>query len=129
MRSDHLAKHVKTHNGSNPGSVKKGSSESCSDSEEPQNANDLHQSTQNSSNNSNNNNNNNNNSTTHNNNPLTSNMDVSGLHVQHQHNTMILTPHQINAPLLHHHHHHHHHTPSPGLEHVGNQLDIKPGIV
>ncbi|KAL7032183.1 hypothetical protein ACKWTF_007247 [Chironomus riparius] len=127
MRSDHLAKHVKTHNGSNPGSVKKGSSESCSDSEEPPNANDLHQSTQNSS--INNNNNNNNNNTTHNNNPLPNNMDVSGLHAQHQHNTMILTPHQINAPLLHHHHHHHHHhTPSPGLEHV-NQLDIKPGIV
>lgn len=124
MRSDHLAKHVKTHNGSNPGSVKKGSSESCSDSEEPQNANDLHQSSQNS------NNNNNNNSTTHNNNPLS--MDAGGLHVmQHQHNTMILTPHQINAPLLHHHHNHHHihHTPSPGLEHVNNQLDIKPGIV
>lgn len=31
MRSDHLAKHVKTHNG---GGSKKGSSESCSDSEE-----------------------------------------------------------------------------------------------
>lgn len=30
MRSDHLAKHVKTHNGTG----KKGSSESCSDSEE-----------------------------------------------------------------------------------------------
>lgn len=30
MRSDHLAKHVKTHNGNG----KKGSSESCSDSEE-----------------------------------------------------------------------------------------------
>lgn len=29
MRSDHLAKHVKTHNGG-----KKGSSDSCSDSEE-----------------------------------------------------------------------------------------------
>lgn len=121
MRSDHLAKHVKTHNGSNPGSVKKGSSESCSDSEEPQNTNDLHQSSQNSNNNTNNNN-----STAHNNNHL---HDVSGLHIQHQHNTMILTPHQINAPHLIHHHHHHHHTPSPGLEHVNSQLDIKPGIV
>lgn len=122
MRSDHLAKHVKTHNGSNPGSVKKGSSESCSDSEE-QNTSDLHQSSPGS---------NNNNTTPHNNNNnalAPSGMDVNGLHAQHQHNTMILTPHQINAPLLHHHHHRdYHHTPSPGLEHV-NQLDIKPGIV
>lgn len=127
MRSDHLAKHVKTHNGSGtPGSAKKGSSESCSDSEEP-NTSDLHQSSPS---------NNNNNPTTHNNNSLTASalgMDVSGLHVQqHQHNnTMILSPHQLNAPLLHHHHHHHHqhhHASSPGLEHV-NQLDIKPGIV
>lgn len=127
MRSDHLAKHVKTHNGnSTPGSAgKKGSSESCSDSEEP-NTSDLHQSSPS---------NNNNNSTTHNNNSLTTSahggMDVSGLHVQHHHqhnnNTMILSPHQLNAPLLYH-HQHHHHTPSPGLEHV-NQLDIKPGIV
>lgn len=119
MRSDHLAKHVKTHNGSNPGSVKKGSSESCSDSEE-QNTSDLHQSPTGG----------NNNTTSHNNNNSLAPMDVNGLHGQHQHNTMILTPHQINAPLLHHHHHHqhHHHTPSPGLEHV-NQLDIKPGIV
>lgn len=130
MRSDHLAKHVKTHNGGAPGSTKKGSSESCSDSEEPNNPSDLHQSSPNS------NNNNNNTSTHNNNNSLTAalGMDVSGLHVQqHQHNnTMILAPHQINSPLLHHHHHHqhhhHHHTPSPGLEHVG-QLDIKPGIV
>jgi transcription factor Sp8 len=127
MRSDHLAKHVKTHNGSNPGSVKKGSSESCSDSEE-QNTSDLHQSSPG-------NNNNNNNASSHNNNNsnntlVQSGMDMSGLHAQHQHNTMILTPHQINAPLLHHHHHHqhHHHAPSPGLEHA-NQLDIKPGIV
>ncbi|KAH8380807.1 hypothetical protein KR093_001994 [Drosophila rubida] len=38
MRSDHLAKHVKTHNGTAPnGIVKKGSSESCSDSEETAN--------------------------------------------------------------------------------------------
>ncbi|XP_061401576.1 transcription factor Sp9-like [Musca vetustissima] len=36
MRSDHLAKHVKTHNGTGTG-IKKGSSESCSDSEEPNN--------------------------------------------------------------------------------------------
>lgn len=121
MRSDHLAKHVKTHNGTGtPGSAKKGSSESCSDSEEP-NTSDLHQSSPS---------NNNNNPATHNNNSL---MDVNGLHVQqHQHNnTMILSPHQLNAPLLHHHHHHHHqhhHNSSPGLEHV-NQLDIKPGIV
>lgn len=128
MRSDHLAKHVKTHNGgSTPGSAKKGSSESCSDSEEP-NPSDLHQSSPS---------NNNNNPTTHNNNSLTASalggMDVNGLHMQqHQHNnTMILSPHQINAPLLHHHHHHnhqHHHTSSPGLDHV-NHLDIKPGIV
>jgi transcription factor Sp8 len=121
MRSDHLAKHVKTHNGSNPGSVKKGSSESCSDSEE-QNTNDLNQSSPGI---------NNHNTTMHqnnNNNNSMSSMDVNG-HLQHQHNTMILTPHQINAPLLHHHHHahQHHHAPSPGLEHV-NQLDIKPGI-
>lgn len=126
MRSDHLAKHVKTHNGSNPGSVKKGSSESCSDSEE-QNPNDLHQSSPNGGNN-------NNNATTHNNNSNNNNSQApSGMemehHIQHQHNTMILTPHQINAPLLHHHHHQlHHHTPSPGLEY-SNQLDIKPGIV
>ncbi|KAG5685038.1 hypothetical protein PVAND_014240 [Polypedilum vanderplanki] len=116
MRSDHLAKHVKTHNGSNATGTKKGSSESCSDSEE-QNVNELHQNAQGSGNN--------NNTTAHNNNSLS-----SGMEMQHQqHNTMILTPHQINAPLLHHHHHHHHHhTPSPGLEHV-SQLDIKPGIV
>ncbi|XP_034118783.1 transcription factor Sp9 isoform X2 [Drosophila albomicans] len=40
MRSDHLAKHVKTHNGTAPngiGGIKKGSSESCSDSEDPAN--------------------------------------------------------------------------------------------
>ncbi|XP_050525224.1 transcription factor Sp9 isoform X2 [Daktulosphaira vitifoliae] len=36
MRSDHLAKHVKTHNGNN--GSKKGSSESCSDSENSQSA-------------------------------------------------------------------------------------------
>jgi uncharacterized C2H2 Zn-finger protein len=36
MRSDHLAKHVKTHNGN--GGSKKGSSESCSDSENSQSA-------------------------------------------------------------------------------------------
>ena len=123
MRSDHLAKHVKTHNGSNPGSVKKGSSESCSDSEE-QNPSDLHQNSPANNNNTTSQNNNNNN----NNSLASSGMDMGGHHNQHQHNTMILTPHQINAPLLHHHHHHnHHHTPSPGLEHV-NQLDIKPGI-
>jgi hypothetical protein len=123
MRSDHLAKHVKTHNGSNPGSVKKGSSESCSDSEE-QNTSDLHQSSPGNNNNASSHNNNNSNTL------VQSGMDMSGLHAQHQHNTMILTPHQINAPLLHHHHqhHHHHHAPSPGLEHA-NQLDIKPGIV
>lgn len=134
MRSDHLAKHVKTHNGSSPGSAKKGSSESCSESEE-QNTSDMHQSSPNNSNS----NNNNNNSSIHNNNnnnSLASSgvMDHlnGGLHIQHQHNTMILTPHQLNAPLMHHQHHHHHHhnihTPSPGLEHV-NHLDIKPGIV
>jgi hypothetical protein len=118
MRSDHLAKHVKTHNGSNPGSVKKGSSESCSDSEE-QNTNDLNQSSPGINNHS---------TTMHQNNNSLTSMDVNGLHVQHQHNTMILTPHQINAPLMHHHHAHQHHlAPSPGLEHV-NQLDIKPGI-
>lgn len=130
MRSDHLAKHVKTHNGSNPGSVKKGSSESCSDSEE-QNTSDLqHQSSPVTNNNTTSHNNNSNNSSNNNNSLASSGMDMSGHHNQHQHNTMILTPHQINAPLLHHHHHHqhHHHTPSPGLEHV-NQLDIKPGIV
>ncbi|XP_064554373.1 transcription factor Sp9 isoform X1 [Drosophila montana] len=37
MRSDHLAKHVKTHNGTVPNGIKKGSSESCSDSEEAAN--------------------------------------------------------------------------------------------
>uniref|UniRef100_A0A1A9UEA2 C2H2-type domain-containing protein n=1 Tax=Glossina austeni TaxID=7395 RepID=A0A1A9UEA2_GLOAU len=38
MRSDHLAKHVKTHNGTTSnGGIKKGSSESCSDSEEAAN--------------------------------------------------------------------------------------------
>ncbi|KAM8718670.1 hypothetical protein ACLKA7_001389 [Drosophila subpalustris] len=37
MRSDHLAKHVKTHNGTAPNGIKKGSSESCSDSEEAAN--------------------------------------------------------------------------------------------
>ncbi|ALC48334.1 Sp1, partial [Drosophila busckii] len=37
MRSDHLAKHVKTHNGTAPNGIKKGSSESCSDSEDPAN--------------------------------------------------------------------------------------------
>ncbi|XP_037932234.1 transcription factor Sp9 [Teleopsis dalmanni] len=38
MRSDHLAKHVKTHNGTNGSTgIKKGSSESCSDSEETAN--------------------------------------------------------------------------------------------
>lgn len=44
MRSDHLAKHVKTHNGCGSGS-KKGSSESCSDSEETQqnDNNNMHQ--------------------------------------------------------------------------------------
>jgi hypothetical protein len=140
MRSDHLAKHVKTHNGTTPGgAVKKGSSESCSDSEE-QNTNEINQSSPSQ---------NNNNQTTHNQNTSLGpqqqqqqqqhqqqqqSMDNSaGLHgLQHHHqNTMILTPHQINvnAPLLHHHQtHHHQHTPSPGLEHV-NQLDIKPGIV
>ncbi|XP_055684659.1 transcription factor Sp9-like isoform X4 [Lutzomyia longipalpis] len=42
MRSDHLAKHVKTHNGGSGGaSAKKGSSESCSDSEENSQG-DLH---------------------------------------------------------------------------------------
>jgi hypothetical protein len=129
MRSDHLAKHVKTHNGTTPGgTVKKGSSESCSDSEE-QNTNEINQSSPSNNNNQTTHNNNNNNSSLG---PQT--MDGSaGLHgVQHHHqNTMILTPHQINvnAPLLHHHQtHHHQHTPSPGLDHV-NQLDIKPGIV
>jgi hypothetical protein len=119
MRSDHLAKHTKTHQtGDNPGAnVKKGSSESCSDSEE-QNQNNLHQSPGN---------NNNNNTSNQNALPSGGQMDGGGLNIQH-HNTMILTPHQINhAPLLQH-HHHIHHTPSPGLDHVG-QLDIKPGIV
>jgi hypothetical protein len=128
MRSDHLAKHVKTHNGTTQaGAAKKGSSESCSDSEE-QNTNELNQSSPS----------HNNNQTSHNNNSSSlssQTMDGSvGLHgVQHHHhqNTMVLTPHQINvnAPLIHHHQtHHHQHTPSPGLDHV-NQLDIKPGIV
>lgn len=101
MRSDHLAKHVKTHNGSNPGSVKKGSSESCSDSEE-QNTNDLHQNSPG-----------NNNTTTHNNNSVSAGHEMSG----HQHMISIAQPHQW-----------HHHAPSPGLEHV-NHLDIKPGVV
>lgn len=125
MRSDHLAKHVKTHNGTNgttnpSNPTKKGSSESCSDSEE-QNHNDLHQSPGN---------NNNNNNNPNNNMPPAGSIDGTGqnIGIHQQHNTMILTPHQINAPLLQH-HHHIHHTPSPnGLDHVG-QLDIKPGIV
>lgn len=108
MRSDHLAKHVKTHNAASPGNnnnpMKKGSSESCSDSED-HNPNDMQQ---NSSNNH------------------SSLVPPGGLDDRHslqQHNTMILNPHQINT-----HQHMHHLTSSPGLEHV-SQLDVKPGIV
>lgn len=114
MRSDHLAKHVKTHNAASPGNnnnpTKKGSSESCSDSEE-QNPNDMQQNSPN-------------------NHSLAPPGSLDASHSIQQHNTMILTPHQINAHQHIHHHHtpHNHHTPSPGLEHV-SQLDVKPGIV
>lgn len=128
MRSDHLAKHVKTHNGTG-GAVKKGSSDSCSDSEE-QNPNEINQSSP-----SNNNNpaaHNNNNSNPHGQQQQPMDNSMHGLsHHQQQQNAMLISPHQlnINAPLLHHQaHHHHQHTSSPGLDHV-SQMDIKPGIV
>ena len=113
MRSDHLAKHVKTHNAASPGNnnnnpTKKGSSESCSDSEE-QNPNEMQQNSPN-------------------NHSLAPSAGVHDSHSLQQHNTMILTPHQINSHQHMIHHHNNHHTPSPGLEHV-SQLDVKPGIV
>lgn len=125
MRSDHLAKHVKTHNG-NGGAVKKGSSDSCSDSEE-QNTNEINQSSPS----------NNNNPAAHNNNSnqlgqqqsMDNSAGLHGLSHHQQQNAMLITPHQLNAPLhLHHQSHLHQHTSSPGLDHVG-QMDIKPGIV
>uniref|UniRef100_A0A1B0DA39 C2H2-type domain-containing protein n=1 Tax=Phlebotomus papatasi TaxID=29031 RepID=A0A1B0DA39_PHLPP len=102
MRSDHLAKHVKTHNGGSGGaSTKKGSSESCSDSEENSQGDLHHQQAQ------------------------------LGPHQAQQPppppQASFAQQHQIHspAPAL------QHHTPSPGLEHgsLAPPLDVKPGIV
>ncbi|KAM7350754.1 transcription factor Sp8 isoform 2-T2 [Cochliomyia hominivorax] len=66
MRSDHLAKHVKTHNGATTANnIKKGSSESCSDSEDVNNQSNETNQLNNSGNNGNNANNGNNNSNSH----------------------------------------------------------------
>jgi transcription factor Sp8 len=99
MRSDHLAKHVKTHNGTaeNGTARGKGSSESCSDSEE-NNQTDMHGQNQ-------------------------GHLGSPGGGGMQNHNNNMIGSHQIGSPAL-----QHHHTPSPGLEHVGH-LDVKPGIV
>jgi transcription factor Sp8 len=105
MRSDHLAKHVKTHNGtSENGAARKGSSESCSDSEE-NNQTDLHQ------------------NQGHLGSPGGGGGHGGNGGGQNNHNNNMIGSHQIGSPAL-----QHHHTPSPGLDHVGH-LDVKPGIV
>lgn len=112
MRSDHLAKHVKTHNG-NPS--KKGSSESCSDSEEV-------------------NHNDNNNTQQH---GQQTHLDHQQHPQQQNQQTNATHPHQQQhmqpqAPQHHHHPlsmvHQMHHTSSPGIDH-SDQLDVKPGLV
>lgn len=74
MRSDHLAKHVKTHNSTGSG-IKKGSSESCSDSEEQQQMRNQH-----------------------NTDPQTHQQS------QQQHQQHMVISHQMGSPAIHHHH-------------------------
>lgn len=101
MRSDHLAKHVKTHNGGGPGS-KKGSSESCSDSEETNPTDSLQQQ--------------------HQQQQQQSQQQQQQQHQQQQHMTISHHP-QMHSPVT-----MQVHTPSPGLDHVGS-IDVKPGLV
>ncbi|XP_037919990.1 transcription factor Sp9 isoform X2 [Hermetia illucens] len=108
MRSDHLAKHVKTHNGGAQSNVKKGSSESCSDSEETNQSEGMHQSHPG--------------TPTHQGLAISHHIGSPGLQQQQQQQ-----PSQQQQQQQHH-HHHHHHAPSPGMDHVGS-LDVKPGLV
>lgn len=87
MRSDHLAKHVKTHNGTGS---KKGSSESCSDSEEtnPNDNNNMNQQQQ-------------------------QQHQQQQQQQQHQQQHHMTISHQMSSPSM------QVHTPSPNLDHVG----------
>ncbi|XP_055841714.1 transcription factor Sp9 isoform X2 [Episyrphus balteatus] len=86
MRSDHLAKHVKTHNGPN-NNIKKGSSESCSDSEETNQSEVMHHSS-------------------HPGTPTHQTMNTGMSH--HMGGSPVMQQHQSQ---------HHHHAPSPNMDH------------